>query len=266
MLLVRDWDARYRVAVSDLRSIQAAVDVLVDETEADVDGLLSKAGLQLTSGGWQTRGRVLRSADLREIISEGSAEAQARLFASLGIDASDHRSSELPADDIRATDGPPGDALSHSTVDTEGPIFVVHGHDHTILHYAVRTLERSTGREVVVLHEQANKGQTILEKFETHATTAAFAVVLLTADDVGGVRDADDARPRGRQNVIFELGFFFGKLGRSRVVVLIGDGVERPSDIEGLVYIALDAAGAWKSALGRELEAADIAVDYSRMP
>jgi predicted nucleotide-binding protein len=71
---------------------------------------------------------------------------------------------------------------------------------------------------------------------------------------------------RGRQNVIFELGFFFGKLGRQRVTVLLEKGVEKPSDIEGLVYITLDASGALKYALAREFEATGISVNQSRIP
>jgi hypothetical protein len=131
---------------------------------------------------------------------------------------------------------------------------------------AVRVLERGTGRDVIVLHEQANKGRTILEKFEDHAAGSSFAVVLLTADDEGGVRTTDNRHLRGRQNVIFELGFFFGKLGRRRVAVLLEENVEKPSDIAGLVYITLDSAGAWKQKLAQELEAADIKVDRARIP
>jgi predicted nucleotide-binding protein len=150
-------------------------------------------------------------------------------------------------------------------VDEGGPIFVVHGRARAILHEAVRVLERGTGREVIVLHEQPNSGRTILEKFEDHAAGAAYAVVLLTADDEGGIAADADRRPRGRQNVIFELGFFFGKLGRERVAVLLDQGVEKPSDIDGLVYISLDSAGAWKQSLARELASAKIEVDYSRI-
>lgn len=150
-------------------------------------------------------------------------------------------------------------------IDPDGPIFVVHGHDQALLHEAVRVLERGTRREVIVLHEQPNAGQTVLEKFESHAAAASYAVVLLTADDVGAVTGGEPV-PRGRQNVIFELGFFFGKLGRKRVAVLLGAGVEQPSDIAGLVYIAVDTAGAWKYKLAKELAAADIPVDRDRIP
>lgn len=117
-----------------------------------------------------------------------------------------------------------------------------------------------------MLHEQPSGGRTILEKFEKHAADAGYAVVLLTADDQGGVASDSDLRPRGRQNVIFELGFFFGKLGRDRVAVLLGSGVEEPSDIRGLVYIPFDPAGTWKHRLARELVGAGIDVDYSRIP
>jgi predicted nucleotide-binding protein len=104
------------------------------------------------------------------------------------------------------------------------------------------------------------------EKFEDHSGDAVFAVVLLTGDDEGGIRAGTNKQPRGRQNVIFELGFFFGKLGRRRVSVVLEENVEKPSDIDGLVYITFDDAGAWKQALARELEAAGISVNRSRIP
>ena len=145
------------------------------------------------------------------------------------------------------------------------PIFVVHGHDHGLRHEVVRVLERATSREVTVLHEQANAGRTLLEKFEAHASSAAYAVVLLTPDDAGAAV-GQPPQPRGRQNVIFELGFFFGRLGRDRVAVLLAPGVEQPSDISGLVYIGVDAAGSWKYQLARELAASDIGVNFERIP
>ncbi len=149
----------------------------------------------------------------------------------------------------------------------DGPVFVVHGHDDARKYELVRLLDRTTDRDAQVLHEQPNKGATVLEKLERHATSAGFAVVLLTGDDEGRLAGGgDDLRPRGRQNVILELGLFIGLLGRDRVAVLVDPAVERPSDLDGLVYIALDPAGAWRHALLGELEAAGIAVDRSRVP
>ncbi len=130
-------------------------------------------------------------------------------------------------------------------------IFIVHGRDEATRESVARTLERA-GRQVVILHEQANKGRTLIEKFEQHAAEAGFAVILLTGDDVGGPSD-NELQRRARQNVVFEMGFFYGRLGRDHVAVLYQHGVEKPSDIDGLVYIELDKAGAWKSALLAEI-------------
>jgi predicted nucleotide-binding protein len=118
----------------------------------------------------------------------------------------------------------------------------------------------------VILHDQADQGRTIIEKFEDHAAEAVFAVVVLTRDDIGVLATDDrELQPRARQNVVFELGFFFGALGRNRVVILFEEGVELPSDLGGLLYIPLDDRGAWKVTLARELKAASIEVDANKL-
>jgi predicted nucleotide-binding protein len=140
--------------------------------------------------------------------------------------------------------------------------FIVHGHDEAARESAARFLER-LGVQPVILHEQANQGRTVIEKFEAHSDVP-FAVVLLSPDDVGASRLAQNSlQPRARQNVIFELGFFIGKLGRSRVCALHAEGVELPSDFAGVVYVKMDAGGAWKLHLARELKVAGIDVDLN---
>lgn len=138
---------------------------------------------------------------------------------------------------------------------SRGAVFLVHGRDTARLSEVAESL-REWGLETTVLHEQPNEGRTIIEKFERYAEQAGFAVAILTGDDVGHPRDFTAGSPRARQNVVFETGFFLGALGRARVAVLYEDGVEKPSDIDGLVYIRLDDRGTWKSELVRELEAA----------
>ena len=102
-----------------------------------------------------------------------------------------------------------------------------------------------------------------MEKVERHAEVA-FAVVLLTPDDVGAVAtNPADVHPRARQNVIFELGYFLGKLGRKRVAALRKGEVEKPSDYDGVVYTPFDSAGAWKLLLARELKSAGLNVDLN---
>jgi predicted nucleotide-binding protein len=108
------------------------------------------------------------------------------------------------------------------------------------------------------------RGQTIIEKFESHAGRAGFAVVLLTADDVGAAKAAPEhLNPRARQNAILELGYFLAKIGRENVAVVFEEGVELPSDYTGVEYISF--ADEWRWKLSRELKAAgfDVATPAS---
>ena len=139
-------------------------------------------------------------------------------------------------------------------------VFIVHGHDEAARECVARFLER-IGLEAVILHERPNKGRTLISKFHEEAGDIRFAVVLMTPDDVGG-KQGGEQRPRPRQNVIFELGFFIGALGSARVAALVKGDVERPSDYDGVVYIALE--GDWQMRLARELEAADFAIDWNK--
>ena len=114
-------------------------------------------------------------------------------------------------------------------------IFVIHGHDESARETVARFLDKLE-LEPIILHEQPNKGRTIIEKFEDYADVG-FAVVLLTPDDVGAVKDREaDLRPRARQNVVFEFGYFIGKLGRERVCALVKGDIERPSDSDVILY------------------------------
>jgi len=156
----------------------------------------------------------------------------------------------------------PSPALAPSLRPAGQRVFLVHGHDGERKLEVARYLERVTGQEPIILHMQPNSGRTIIEKFEQHASEAGFAVILLTADDLGRAKDGED-RPRARQNVVFEFGFFIGSLGRDRVAALHERGVEQPSDIDGLLYTSLE--GNWQVDLGRELKRADIDVNLSRL-
>jgi predicted nucleotide-binding protein len=142
-------------------------------------------------------------------------------------------------------------------------VFLVHGHDGDIKLQVAEFLERITGERPIILHEQADSSRTIIEKFEEYASEAGFAVVLLTADDVGRAQGAASLSPRARQNVVLELGFFFGALGRRRVVALYEQGVELPSDIAGVLYKPL--TGNWHTELAKELRAAEIDIDMGKL-
>ncbi|WP_326601845.1 nucleotide-binding protein [Rhodococcus sp. PD04] len=145
-------------------------------------------------------------------------------------------------------------------------VFVVHGHDD-VRKLEVASLVRDlTGVKATILSEYPNQGDTIIEKFERASSEAAFAVVIASADDLGARKsDEGSLSPRARQNVIFELGYFIGKLSRSRVALLVEEGVERPSDTDGIVYITLDPHGGWKLPLAKELNSAGVAVDFQAL-
>ena len=141
-------------------------------------------------------------------------------------------------------------------------VFIVHGRDHGIRDRVARFLEK-LDLSPVVLDEVASKGRTIHQKLRENSTVA-FAVELFTPDDKGGpADDSSPLKPRARQNVVYELGFFSASLGDSRVCVLYSDGVEIPSDLNGVLYVLLDEHGAWRTNLAREISAAEIEINMN---
>jgi predicted nucleotide-binding protein len=152
--------------------------------------------------------------------------------------------------------------ISDKTIDLihSKKVFVVHGHDNEEKEKVSRFIEK-VGLKAIVLHEQPNEGSTVVEKFERHSDVA-FAVILLTPDDMAYNANApENIRPRARQNVVLELGYFLGKLGRSRVCVLRKGGFEIPSDIQGVLYIELDPHGTWKNTLAKEFNNAKLNIN-----
>ena len=131
-------------------------------------------------------------------------------------------------------------------------VFVIHGHNHAAREKVARFLEK-LNLQPVILHEQPNEGRTIIEKFENFSNVH-FAVVLLTADDIGGEeQETRELRPRARQNVVFEFGYFIGRLGRERVCALLDTAIEKPSDCDGILYVPLDEQDSWRMPLIQEL-------------
>lgn len=159
----------------------------------------------------------------------------------------------------------PPPAVGKATLSLDmSKVFVVHGHDVSLKERVARLCD-GLGLSPVILHEQPNKGKTIIEKFEENSDVG-FAVVLLTPDDVGGpITSSQSLRPRARQNVVLELGYFIAKLGRSRVTALYVPDVELPSDMQGVLYVEVDPAGAWRMELAKEMRAAGLAVDLNRL-
>lgn len=146
---------------------------------------------------------------------------------------------------------------------TNRRVFIVHGHDHAAMETVARFLSQLEF-EPIILHEQPSEGRAIIDKFEIN-TDVAYAIVILTPDDMGHQANSpDQTQFRARQNVIFELGFFIAKLGRSRVCALSKGSVEIPSDYHGVVYVNMDNGHGWKMILAREMKRAGLEVDLNR--
>ncbi|MEW6010348.1 MAG: nucleotide-binding protein [Euryarchaeota archaeon] len=151
----------------------------------------------------------------------------------------------------------------NSNLNHNNKMFIVHGHDDEMKLTVARTIEK-LGLAPIILHEQPNKGRTIIEKF-FDSSDVSFAVVLLSPDDMGYSKKqgSENTKSRARQNVILELGFFLGKLGRERVFVLYKNdkNFEIPSDYDGVLYIQYDDDDVWKNKLLMELKACGYDID-----
>jgi predicted nucleotide-binding protein len=143
-------------------------------------------------------------------------------------------------------------------------VFVVHGRDDAAKNEVALFL-RAIGLDPIILHMRPNGGRHLLTKFREESEGAAFTVVLMTPDDEGGLAGTAERQPRARQNVVFELGFFIGKLGPGSVAALLKDAVEKPSDFEGIAYIAFDSGGSWKTLLARELNHVGVPFDHAKV-
>lgn len=138
-------------------------------------------------------------------------------------------------------------------------VFIVHGHDDGSREAVARFLG-GINFTPIILHEQVSRSRTIIEKIEAEAEVG-FAVVIFTADDQGG-KLGEPLEPRARQNVLLELGYFMGKLGRGNVCVLRKGNVSIPTDFAGAIWIDMDEGAGWKRMLARELAAAGLAINW----
>ena len=139
-------------------------------------------------------------------------------------------------------------------------VFIVHGHDNALKQEVARIIEKQ-GIEAIILSEQVNGGKTIIEKIEENSDVGA-AICLFTGDDYGRAKDATSENLRARQNVVFEAGYFMGKLGRGNVILIASPDIEIPSDLQGVVYTNKDM---WQTDVLRELKAIGYNVDFNKL-
>lgn len=239
-----------------------AMRVSIEQTLEDIFGASSSEFQRYRGAANITGGPITSSlarargvqTDHRPFLRRSRDRAVALLVGA--VNALEERQADLVVDT-----SPTMSAASHEDMPLSQRVFVVHGREGEQREAIARFLER-LGLEPVILHELSNKGRTLITKFDEEASDIGFAIVLMTPDDVGGLAGAGQSA-RARQNVIFELGFFIGRLGSHRVAALVGTDVERPSDFEGVVYIPIDRD--WRLPLCKELRAAGYDIDLNKV-
>jgi predicted nucleotide-binding protein len=143
-------------------------------------------------------------------------------------------------------------------------VFIVHGHDEEIKTKAARFVEK-LGFEAIILHEQASSSKSIIEKIERYSDVG-FAIILYTPCDLGSKnKENEKLKTRARQNVVFEHGFFIGKIGRENVCALVKEDTETPNDISGVVYISIDEAGGWMLSVAKEMKESGFEIDMNNL-
>jgi predicted nucleotide-binding protein len=200
----------------------------VDAVRALQTGL---AGL-VTTHKWQGRQCLINSPGAESTLSYDHGEITCRLKVSPWIFG--YFRSKIVHDVESATREVAG-AVSEQNRD----VFIVHGHDE-VARRELSSLIAHLGLRPITLHEQDDRGLTIIEKFEHYAADCSFAFILMTPDDRAEGSQSIEAKWRSRQNVIMEMGWFMARLGRSRVVILYKGELEVPSDIQGVVYIRFE--------------------------
>lgn len=162
---------------------------------------------------------------------------------------------------ISSIDGSPSTPINNK-------VFVVYGHDATARDQLEAMLRRWQ-LEPLILDQLPSEGQTIIEKLENYTGQVNFAVVLATPDDEGHRANRPDEKSyRARQNIVLELGMLLAKLGRSKVAILLKQqhGMERPSDIQGLIYIPFsDDVKDARLLLAKEMVAQGYQIDIQRL-
>ena len=146
-------------------------------------------------------------------------------------------------------------------------VYISHVHDEEAMTTLVKFVEE-LGLKPTVLDEQPSNDLTVIDSLERYADDTRFAIALLTPDDVGALKDeaGRQLNPRAPQNALLELGYLIGKLNPNQVCILYKDGVELPSDIQGVVlYVPMDSADAWKLKLSQGMRKAGLPVDMRQV-
>ena len=222
--------------------------IKINRTDVDSSRLISQIRAERNANGG-----ILPISDKQFVIYKGADITDELILGPAGYKKSDNSNNSSAMEVVEM-------------MPKNNKIFVVHGHDGEMKQTVARTLEK-LGLEPVILHEQPNRGRAIIEKFEDCSETISFAIILLSPDDKGCEANnfPESAKLRARQNVILELGYFIGKLGRNKVFVLFKDEInfEHPSDFVGVLYTPFK--GGWEFEMVKELQTCGYDVDANNL-
>ncbi|MBC8492721.1 MAG: nucleotide-binding protein [Chloroflexi bacterium] len=200
------YDHEARVYAARLNVVRTQIGQIVDDPE--FDGLVNVAVLPEE----ESAPYVCDPGAVRMIANE--------LLSYLDVTLADY---EYPIAKVRALQRLQG---------AQGNVFIAHGSNEVVRHRVKDFIAERCGLKPIILRELPSSGMTVIEKLEKYGRTADYAIMILTCDDI-----VADGEVRARQNVIQELGWFQGVLGRDRTAILLQSGVEWPSNITGIVYL-----------------------------
>lgn len=220
-----------------LDGISRARNVVSSDVRAQIDGEIARSTKKLMS--YWNEDSELRRGSLKAYTAVGEYLASITVPAPAGL-----------VFDLAATETSAA-GVGRASRGQGRSIFVVHGRDMAAVYDLEHYIQNVLGLgDPIILRDRASGGATVIEKFESEGAAVSLVFVVITPDDVGNLeKDTSALAHRARQNVIFELGYFIGKLGRKsgRLILLANGVVELPSDIGGVILIEIgngvEAAG-----------------------
>jgi len=180
----------------------------------------------------------------------------------VGAQLAHHANGAAPAERDPADLGAPTRARTRQ-------VLLAHGRDERWKQAVEHLLEQAGEHEIRIVNQRSGERGRLADALGEEAPASRYAVVLLTADDVGGPRLESDSEPffstRAHQEVVFQMGFLVAALSPGRVCVLYEDGVELPYDLEGVSHVRLDLAGTWQPKLLLHLRRAGFDYDMNKL-